>query len=162
MERKTYRKGTKVDLVGDYGSALGAIEDLMFALCDYEDEAERREKGCEQCRSCTSCTYCMPGACESRWTVIDEDEREQILQAAIDYYGIDRQVDQAIEEMAELTKALLKMRRPNHGNLRNVLEEIVDVQIMLDQLRIIYGWLPLVETAKLARLQRRVNDAQKS
>lgn len=117
----------------------------------------------EKCKTTgLKCTYCMPGACESRWTVIGEDEREQILQAAIDYYGIDRQVDQAIEEMAELTKALLKMRRPNHGNLRNVLEEIVDVQIMLDQLRIIYGWLPLVETAKLARLQRRVNDAKES
>lgn len=41
--------------------------------------------------------------------------RHQILQDAIKHYGAEHQVDRAIEEMAELTKALLKMRRPGKG-----------------------------------------------
>lgn len=91
---------------------------------------------------------------------ISAKERQQILQSAIDTYGPEHQVDMAIEEMAELIKALLKMRRPG-GQCRDVLEEMADVQIMLDQLKLIYGWDREVETDKLVRLQRMVDDAQK-
>ena len=91
---------------------------------------------------------------------ISAKERQQILQSAIDTYGPEHQVDMAIEEMAELIKALLKMRRPDKASLTDVLEEIADVQIMLDQLRLIYGQTHDAETAKLVRLQERVRDAQ--
>lgn len=106
------------------------------------------------------CSYCTMGPCESRRTVIDKDERRGILQAAINTYGANKQVDMVIEEMAELTKALLKQRRPG-GQCRDVLEEMADVQIMLDQLKLIYGWDREVEMDKLVRLQRMVDDAQK-
>ena len=93
---------------------------------------------------------------------ISADERQEILQSAIDTYGPEHQVDMAIEEMAELIKALLKMRRPDKASWADVLEEIVDVQIMLDQLKIIYDWSTYVEASKLARLQEAIKDAQES
>jgi NTP pyrophosphatase (non-canonical NTP hydrolase) len=57
-------------------------------------------------------------------------------------YDIDKQVDVLIEEMAELTKALLKNRRAQNGHtdtpvghtVQNIIEEIADVQIMLLQI----------------------------
>lgn len=108
------------------------------------------------------CGHCMP-VCEHRREVISQAERQRILQDAIKHYGADHQADMAIEEMAELTKALLKMRRSGQADLAAVHEELVDVQIMLDQLRIIYGWdTTTVEAYKLARLQEAIQDAQKS
>lgn len=91
------------------------------------------------------------------------DERQRILQSAIDWYGSTHQVDMAIEEMAELTQALCKIKRAwSKETFVNVLEEIADVQIMLDQMRLIYGQTAEIETAKLERLQRRIIDAQES
>jgi hypothetical protein len=65
-----------------------------------------------------------------------------ILEKAIDTYGNESQVDMAIEEMSELTKALLKYRRALKGNTdisvskahSDILEEIADVEIMLGPL----------------------------
>lgn len=70
---------------------------------------------------------------------------KQILQKAIDTYGVRAQSIQAIEEMAELTKALTKiinypkeLERPT--DLRNnLIEETIDVSIMLEQIKMIYG-----------------------
>lgn len=109
----------------------------------------------------TECCHCVSGDCDRRQMVIDEDERQEIVQRAIEVYGEYRQVDQAIEEMCELIKALLKVRRFAQDSMLNVAEEIVDVQITLDQPKIMYGWDSDIETVKLARLQRRILDAQK-
>lgn len=72
---------------------------------------------------------------------------KEIMQKAINTYGTEAQVDMAIEEMSELSKALLKMRRAvkssnNYAYIKtkkcDIIEEIADVEIMLQQLRIIY------------------------
>ena len=124
------------------------------------------ESWCDEMEICkttgSECGYCMPGPCDHRSIKISADERQQILQSTIDTYGAEHQVDMAIEEMAELIKALLKMRRPDKASWADVLEEIVDVQIMLDQLKIIYDWSTYVEASKLARLQEAIKDAQES
>lgn len=66
------------------------------------------------------------------------------LHNIIDRYGESAQVDIAIEEMSELTKALLKYRRNDEyiyrrNELRkDIIEEIADVSIMLEQLKIIF------------------------
>ncbi len=44
----------------------------------------------------------------------------------------------AIEEMAELTQALVKDTR-GQGDYDNIVEEIADVTLMLDQLKVIFG-----------------------
>ena len=72
-------------------------------------------------------------------------------------------MDMAVEEMAELTKALCKIKRAQAGcevtaAIGNVVEEMADVQIMLDQLRIIFHRsTEEVEEAKLERLKNRLD-----
>lgn len=91
--------------------------------------------------------------------------REEILRKAINTYGEQPQVDVAIEEMSELTKALLKYRRNEdmsvNRRLNNILEEIADVSIMLDQLRMIYGSTEKQEEFKLKRLNDRLKSCLK-
>lgn len=66
-------------------------------------------------------------------------KEENILLRAIIEYGAEAQTDMMIEEMSELTKALLKHRRKeSEETLDNILEEIADVQIMLDQMKLIH------------------------
>ena len=64
--------------------------------------------------------------------------RHMILKSAIKHYGAIEQQNKAIEEMAELTQAILKTRSGNDV-LDHVIEEIADVEIMLEQLKMIYA-----------------------
>jgi len=91
------------------------------------------------------------------------EERRALLDRAITTYGAPAQMDMAVEEMAELTKALCKVKRATPGAtttaaVSNVIEEIADVQIMLDQLRIIFHRsTEEIEEAKLERLKNRLD-----
>jgi hypothetical protein len=94
-----------------------------------------------------------------------DELRNVILNYAIEAYGIDHQQDKCIEEMSELTKALLKYRCAEneiqkHAIRDNVLEEIADVQIMLDQMRIIFGDTSSQEEYKLNRLWERMEAGE--
>lgn len=91
-------------------------------------------------------------------------EQERIIEmAALKTYGRESQVDMMIEEMSELTKALFKIRRGEsngayfryHGN---VCEELADVEIMVEQMKILYGEKSVAEwkEAKLKRLATRL------
>ena len=83
----------------------------------------------------------------------------EVLQTAIDHYGSERQIDKAIEEMSELTKALLKLRLvKNEQNTESVLEEMADVEIMLDQLKLIFGYKTLYRDEKVYRLVERLHE----
>jgi hypothetical protein len=82
--------------------------------------------------------------------------REEILQAAIETYGVKAQEDVCIEEMSELTKAIIKNRRNDGEAIANILEEIADVQIMLDEMRLIYGDTEKQDAFKVNRLQKRI------
>lgn len=93
------------------------------------------------------------------------EERRALLDRAITAYGAPAQMDMAVEEMAELTKALCKVKRVScaaeaKAVLENVVEEMADVQIMLDQLRIIFGHSTAeAEEYKLERLKKRLDTA---
>ena len=93
------------------------------------------------------------------------EERRALLDRAITAYGAPAQIDMAVEEMAELTKALCKVKRVScaaeaKAVLENVVEEMADVQIMLDQLRIIFGRSSAeAEAYKLERLKKRLDTA---
>lgn len=90
------------------------------------------------------------------------EQRQEILATAIKTWGEPAQIDMAVEEMAELTKALCKVKRAQAGPelaaaIENAVEEVADVQIMLDQLRIMLGQTGAdVEDAKLRRLESRL------
>lgn len=88
-----------------------------------------------------------------------------VLKDAISTYGTSAQVDMAIEEMSELTKALCKERRAQHQSEKhaeaqaNVIEEIADVAIMLEQLLIIFDKdheVQKVVDYKIDRLEQRL------
>jgi NTP pyrophosphatase (non-canonical NTP hydrolase) len=54
-----------------------------------------------------------------------------LLEDTIEEWGESAQMDMAIEEMAELTKAICKFKRNIHlTSVSDIVEEIVDVEIM--------------------------------
>lgn len=82
-----------------------------------------------------------------------------ITDKAIKHYGNKKQIEMAIEEMAELIVAI------NHGrrgrNLQGIIEEIADVEIMLMQLKTIFscwGQVDLIKDVKLERLSKRMEE----
>lgn len=98
---------------------------------------------------------------------MDAAREVAIMEGAIALYGVDLQVDIAIEEMAELTKAILKLRRAESDTARDVAvaairEELADVSIMLSQLELIFGDVADIEEAKLVRLEKRLDEIEES
>ena len=95
-------------------------------------------------------------------------KKPRVLADAIATYGTVAQVDMAIEEMSELTKALCKERRTQlqlgkHAEAQaNVIEEIADVAIMLKQLLIMFdkdGEIQKEVDYKIDRLEQRLQKA---
>ena len=87
--------------------------------------------------------------------------REELYSIAINVYGAEAQINQGIEEMAELIQAVNKFRRkPGKETMQGVVEEIADVEIMLDQYKQIYGIteteIDLLKKQKLDRLAARL------
>lgn len=81
----------------------------------------------------------------------------EIYKSAITKYGEYAQIDMVIEEMAELTQALSKYKR---GKSHNVEEEIADVEIMLEQMRLIFDSKKVdeIKQSKITRLDKRVKE----
>ena len=87
-----------------------------------------------------------------------------LLYQVIRRKGKDHQIDIAIEEMSELTKALLKDRRHHSPEtVTDITEEMADVYICLAELSIIYENRSEVEDMidrKLRRLRKRLKDEE--
>lgn len=81
-----------------------------------------------------------------------------ILTKAIETFGVEPQIDMAIEECSELINALCKWRRKRVDD-PEVITEIADVRIMMTQMAMIFGWeeVEAEEQRKLERLGRRIN-----
>lgn len=81
--------------------------------------------------------------------------KEELYKIAIETYGDEAQINQGIEEMAELIQAINKFRRnPCKETLKGIAEEIADVEIMLEQYKIIFGATLPVNRIKSNKLQR--------
>ena len=82
---------------------------------------------------------------------------EEICKFAVDKFGMEKQTWQAIEEMGELITAINHYNR-NRADLKYVCTEIADVQIMMEQLAIIYGKEDVASERKykLERLKERL------
>lgn len=89
------------------------------------------------------------------------------MKAAIDKYGPKNQLSQTQEECAELIQVISKLNRAGSSNhpgrtakaaMNNLMEEAADVQIMLDQIRIMYPSkaYDTIRAQKIARLQKRM------
>ena len=75
----------------------------------------------------------------------------EILTTAIRTFGEKEQECQAIEECAELIVAINHKHR---GRDSNIAEEIADVEIMLEQLKIINNCADEVERIKKSKIER--------
>lgn len=91
-------------------------------------------------------------------------DRREILSRAVVTFGEEAQLKMAIEEMSELTKAICKLwrTRPETPEARKAIasirEETADVQIMLDQIKILFGEPAAEESSKLRRLWERLDE----
>ena len=103
----------------------------------------------------------------NKTAVLPEIKNPEVLQKAIRKYGHSAQVDMAIEEMSELTKALLKYRRGCHSGTvndlqrmwENIAEEAADVLITVAQVIMMYDYdneVQAVVDFKVNRLQERM------
>lgn len=78
---------------------------------------------------------------------------DNTYQQLINKFGKDNQCIVAIEELSELQKEICKQLR-GLGNIENLAEEIADVEIMLEQLKIIYACDSLVQDKKDYKIKR--------
>jgi NTP pyrophosphatase (non-canonical NTP hydrolase) len=96
------------------------------------------------------------------------EEQRRILREALELYGADSCVDLLIEEMAELTQAIMKSRRyQNRYRSHHVIEELADVMICIESLKIILSGglmkegginalLSEYDNIKMCRLKKRI------
>lgn len=80
---------------------------------------------------------CKGNKCE-KCKYIDKD---RLYDKAIKVWGMRAQIDMAVEECAELIKALQKRKRVTaYETIDNILEEMADVEIMIEQLKLMYDY----------------------
>jgi len=79
---------------------------------------------------------------------------QEILQKAIQTWGKEAQVLMVLEEMAELQKEILKNINRGKENLAEMVDEITDVEIMLTQLKMIYGVTDQVQNHRPEKLEK--------
>ena len=91
--------------------------------------------------------------------------QQKTLQKAINWYGADKQMLIAIEELSELQKAIVKyFRKPTEETRNDISEEIADVYVMLKQLEIMHKNDTEIQKNidyKIKRLQERIRKEEK-
>lgn len=89
-----------------------------------------------------------------------ESREKEILKKALQVYGVVSQINMVFEEMSELQKELCKYLR-GRDNQSEIAEEIADVEIMLAQMKLLFGFSELVDSyrkKKIDRLRRRIEQ----
>lgn len=100
------------------------------------------------------------------------EERDIVFRRCICDYGTNPQIDMAVEEMSELTKALMKWRRAKGAGLTDardcIVDELADVRIMVRQMEILFQCEDEVERRidfktkrQSERLEKRATDGEK-
>lgn len=77
---------------------------------------------------------------------LGQEKMQKYYKMAVEKWGETAQLDQTIEEMAELTIAINKLKRMNAGEnmpkqkvFDNLFEEIADVKLCLEELEFMFG-----------------------
>ena len=89
----------------------------------------------------------------------------KLCEDAVNVWGETSQIGMFIEEIGEVLQAINKLsRRTEEKRYNNLIEELVDLQIMLIQMRIVYTipnrlWDEMMEK-KLQRLRRHLDDCR--
>ena len=79
------------------------------------------------------------------------------LERAIKTYGVDMQLNVAVEELSELIKEICKSKR-GVDNRDAIIEEMADCYIMLDQLQTIFN---IQEEEICDKMEEKVNRLEK-
>ena len=91
---------------------------------------------------------------------INITQRTVVYRKAIKRFGKPNQMIKAIEEMSELTKVISKiLGMGGEVSIEDIIEEIADVTIMMEQLRVIYNINDEVcdmMDSKVKRLENRI------
>jgi NTP pyrophosphatase (non-canonical NTP hydrolase) len=77
----------------------------------------------------------------------------ELMQLALEKWGTESQLDMVIEECAELIDAIQKWRRHRIDSLK-VLEEAVDVELCLGQLKLMLDSPQLFQNIRKEKLER--------
>ena len=78
---------------------------------------------------------------------------QRIYRAALAAWGADAQTLMVFEEMAELQKELCKAAR-GRDNREQIAEEIADVEIMLEQMKVLHRCAEAVAAYRESKLRR--------
>jgi len=78
---------------------------------------------------------------------------------AIAFYGREKQIRKTLEELAELSVEL-HHALDGRGDSAKILEEMADVEIMISQMKLLYGSTDGWKEKKLARLEERIHGAK--
>lgn len=84
---------------------------------------------------------------------MNREYREIVYRKAIEKFGKMNQIAKANEEMSELIKELCKVQI-GETDIDNVVEEIADVEIMLEQLRLIFNSDRDIDRVKVYKIER--------
>ena len=99
-----------------------------------------------------------PGAkfcwvCGSGFPLNEARDEPHVLRKAIETFGAEHQQLVAIEEMSELQKELCKRYR-GFDNREHIAEEIADVEIVLEQLTMMFGCKEKVREIRAEKVER--------
>ena len=87
---------------------------------------------------------------------------EKIYKRALEKWGVETQIKMCIEELAELIQTLIKYgRKINGSNKNDIAEEIADVELMIEQMKVVFDIHKEVEEwkhEKIKRLEGYLND----
>lgn len=81
------------------------------------------------------------------------DAETAVFAEAPGTWGAEAQITMVFEEMSELQKELCKRLR-GKDNADNIAEEIADVEIMLDQMKLLFNIWPLVQVRRAEKVDR--------
>lgn len=82
-------------------------------------------------------------------------EEKKIFQDALRVFGGRNQITVALEEMSELQKEFCKyLRNDSSFSTDNIAEEMADVEIMLEQMKMIFRCDDAVEEQRQYKVQR--------
>jgi len=97
---------------------------------------------------------------------MNKEETIKLFNEAIELWGANSQVRMMFEEMAELMKALCKIdRHRSPESILNVCEEIADVEVVLEQMKLIFGndeYRESIKNKKLKRLKDKVEKKKRN
>ena len=89
-------------------------------------------------------------------------KKYDIPKAAIEFYGVDHQLNKATEEFGELIQAVNKWRESPENGKFNLIQEIADVEIMIFQLKEIAkiedSEIEICKQVKVDRLNDRMTE----